>query len=53
MPSDTVVEEKQIQDDIENSDEDEIDENGTADDQSAVKAKKKRKKKKKSKSRIN
>jgi hypothetical protein len=53
MASGAVVEEEQIQNDIENSDEDEIDENGKTDDQSAVKAKKKRKKKKKSKSRIN
>jgi len=53
MVSGTIIEEEQIQNDIENSDDDEIDENGKTDDQSAVKAKKKRKKKKKSKSRIN
>jgi hypothetical protein len=49
MASNTVVEEEQIQNGVENSDDEEIDENGKIDDQSAVKAKKKRKKKKKSK----
>jgi hypothetical protein len=53
MASVVVVEEEQIQNDIENSDDDEIDETGKTDDQSAVKTKKKRKKKKKNKGRIN
>ncbi len=49
MASNIVVEDEQIQNGLDNSDDDEIDENGKIDDQSAVKAKKKRKKKKKSK----
>ena len=52
MASNTVVEEEQLQNGIENSDEEEIDENGKIDDPAAVKAKKKRKKKKKSKGNI-
>jgi hypothetical protein len=49
MASNIVVEDEQIQNGLDNSDDDEIDENGKIDDQSTVKAKKKRKKKKKSK----
>ncbi|CAF3975466.1 unnamed protein product [Rotaria sordida] len=49
MASNNLLEEEQIQNDIENSEDDEIDENGKVDDQSVTKTKKKRKKKKKSK----
>jgi hypothetical protein len=50
MASTTAVEEEQIQNGIENSDDDdEVDEIGKTNDQSALKAKKKRKKKKKTK----
>jgi hypothetical protein len=49
MASNTVVEDEQIQNGFDNSDDDEIDENGKLDDPSVVKAKKKRKKKKKNK----
>ncbi|CAF1568949.1 unnamed protein product [Rotaria sp. Silwood1] len=49
MASSNIVEEQQIQNDIENSEDDEVDETGKVDDQSVTKTKKKRKKKKKSK----
>ncbi len=49
MASNIVVEDEQIQNGLDNSDDDEIDENGKLDDPSVVKAKKKRKKKKKNK----
>jgi hypothetical protein len=49
MASNTVVQEEQVQNGIEHSDDEEIDETGKTDDQSEVKAKKKRKKKKKTK----
>ncbi len=49
MASNTVAEEEQVQNGIEHSDDEEIDETGKTDDQSEVKAKKKRKKKKKTK----
>ena len=51
MASSTVVEEEQIQNDIENSD-DELDETGKNDDQSTAKAKKRRRKKKKGKGKL-
>jgi hypothetical protein len=53
MVTNNPVVEEQIQNELENSDDDEVDETGKTDDQSDVKAKKKRKKKKKNKGIIN
>jgi hypothetical protein len=49
MASNIIVEDEQIQNGVDNSDDEEIDETGKTEDQSAAKTKKKRKKKKKSK----
>lgn len=49
MASNGAIEDEHVANDVENSDDEEVDENGKIDDPNSTKAKKKRKKKKKNK----